>query len=75
MTSSAGKAIILELPTTSAAKTAYSQIRKSAPGISIDVFGARDLNTFRRTQRTLPPAKLTKSIDEFVQKVGSLTHA
>jgi hypothetical protein len=70
-----GKAVILEAKSTKAAKSAYQSIKKAAPGVSMAVYGAKDLNTFRRSHRTLPPARLTTSVEDFVKNLDSLTHA
>jgi hypothetical protein len=60
---------VLEVPTTVAAKEAYDRIKASIPDVSIGVYGARDLATLRRTQRTLDTSKVFKTLPEFIEQI------
>jgi hypothetical protein len=62
-----GKSKILEL-SYHQAKDIYRKIKASYPDASIGVFGAKDLETFRRTQRSLAAYPVTKSITEFLEQ-------
>ncbi|WP_035019853.1 hypothetical protein [Anoxybacillus flavithermus] len=64
------KSVILELPSTKEAKIAYKYIRSKTPEASIGVYGARDLQTFRRTQRTIGSATVTRSVETFVKALN-----
>jgi hypothetical protein len=60
---------VLEVPTSGAAKEAYDRIKSVIPDVSIGVYGARDLATLRRTQRTLDTSKVFKNLPEFIDKI------
>lgn len=51
------------------AKTVYSTIKRDLPGVSVGVYGARDLATLKRSQRTLKPENISDSVPELVSKV------
>lgn len=57
---------VLEVDTTTEAKSAYSKIKARAPRSSVSIFGAKDVNTLVRTQPNLGSIKVTKSEDEFL---------
>ncbi|EMR07027.1 hypothetical protein C772_01163 [Bhargavaea cecembensis DSE10] len=58
--------VVLELPTSQAAKDAFREIRGRNPKLSLGVYGSRDLETFKRTQRTLGVPKVVRTVNDFV---------
>lgn len=54
-------------------KIAYRDIKEDLPGVSIGVYGARDLVTLKRAQRTLKPENIVESVPELVRTVKSVS--
>lgn len=51
------------------AKETFVRIKAKDPKSSIAVYGAKDIDTLKRTQPTLAVAKVTKSVDDFIVHV------
>lgn len=59
---------ILEVSSSVQAKAAFHQL-KQIPGVSIGVFGARDMATLRRTQRALDTSNVFKDLHDFSKSI------
>ncbi|WP_273837302.1 hypothetical protein [Guptibacillus sedimenti] len=59
---------ILEVSSSVQAKAAFREL-KQLPGVSIGVFGARDMATLRRTQRTLDTSNVFKDLYDFSRSI------
>lgn len=60
---------ILEVSTPVEAKETFIKIKARAPRSNYAVFGAKDIETLKRTQPSLSVAKVTNSLDEFIHAV------
>jgi hypothetical protein len=69
------KTLILEVKSSTEAKVAYNLIRTELTNVSMGVYGAKDLRALRRTQPTLPPARVTRSVNDFVENITTLIQA
>lgn len=64
--------LILEAPTPDAGKTAFLYIKDIMPMADIGIFGAKDINTLRRTNRDLKSILLIKDIDVYVKALSEV---
>lgn len=65
------KKVVLELSSSNEAKSAYQTIKQLVPRVSINVFGARDITSFRRTQRSLKNSQVVHSVSDFIRTIDS----
>lgn len=63
--------VVLEVSSSDDAKDAYQAIKERAPWSDISVYGARDLATFRRTQRTMKGSPIVHSVSDFLKSCNS----
>lgn len=64
---------VLEVPTSEVARDVFQHIKRTMPGISIGVYGAKDFPTLQRTQRTLKGVKVITDIPEFMRILDETT--
>ncbi|MEK4951964.1 hypothetical protein NST12_16855 [Bacillus sp. FSL W8-1127] len=63
--------VILEAPTPVDGRNAYRFIKEHVPSANLSIYGARDIQTLRRTHRELKPTRVVRDVNKFLQAVTS----
>jgi hypothetical protein len=63
--------IVLEVPSAKAGEQAFHIIKEKFPDVDIAVYGAKNINTLRRTHREMPGMKIFRDFKRFMQILSS----